>query len=83
MRRSAVFKSIIQGAEFFFNIRLGVAGDFKGFDHNIQVVVPHCAGGELNAIAHNIVLVSQHFRSVFGERKTSMPPWGGGEWGSA
>ena len=62
MRRRAKLECIVQSAEFLFQHLLIIARNLKRLHHDIQIMVPHCPGGQLHAVAHNVVLVSQNLQ---------------------
>ena len=64
MRRSAVFERGVQRAELRLEVVLGIAGDRKRLDHDIEVVVTHSAGTELHAVAHDVVLVGEDVAGI-------------------
>ena len=41
---------------FFFTSLLAQADQTEGLDHDFRVVVPHRAGAQLHAVAHQVVL---------------------------
>ena len=67
MRRSAVLEGFVERREFGFDDFFSVAGNLKRLDHQLGAVVPHGAGGELGAVADNVVLVSEDFERILAE----------------
>ena len=54
----AVGKGVIHGGEFGLHIVLAQPDKLEGLDHDLRVVVPHRPGGQLHAVANQVVLVS-------------------------
>ena len=52
-------ESVVERTEFRLQVFFAVACDFKGFDHDIQIVVADSTGGKLHAVADDIILISQ------------------------
>ena len=69
MRRSAVLERLVESAELRFELVLAVACDLKGFFHDLDIVVAHRAGGQLYAVAHDVVLIRQNLLGVFVEQR--------------
>ena len=57
MRGRAVAEGVVHGGELGLHVFLAQAHQLKGLDHDLRVVVPHCAGGQLHAVADQVVLV--------------------------
>jgi Asp-tRNA(Asn)/Glu-tRNA(Gln) amidotransferase A subunit family amidase len=56
VRRRAILERAVHAAETFDHVLLAVAGDFKRFHHRVGPVVADAAGGDLIAIADDVVL---------------------------
>ena len=52
----AVGEGVVHGGELGLHVVLAQADELEGLDHDLRIVVPHGAGGELHAVAHQIVL---------------------------
>ncbi len=53
----AIAERVVHGGEFGLHVVLAQTHQLKRLDHDLRVVVAHRAGGELHAVAHQIVLV--------------------------
>ena len=66
MWRGTKLESVVERTEFRLQVFFAVACDFKGFDHDIQIVVADSTGGKLHAVADDIILISQDIFRVHG-----------------
>ena len=66
VRRGTKLESVVERTEFRLQVFFAVACDFKGFDHDIQIMVADSTGGKLHAVADDIILISQDIFRVHG-----------------
>ena len=69
MRRCTKLEGIVQRAELLLEIFFGVTGNLKCLDHDFQIVVTNRTGGQLHAVADNIVLICQNFGRILGVQR--------------
>ena len=56
MRGCTIAESVVHGRELGLDILLAQTNQLKGLDHDLRVVVPDRAGGQLHTVADQIVL---------------------------
>ena len=64
MRRSAELERVVERAELACNVLFGVACDLERLYHDVEVVVADSAGGKLNAVAYDVVLISEDIQRI-------------------
>ena len=57
VRRRAVAEGVVHGGELLLHVLLAQTHQLEGLDHDLGVVVPDGAGGQLHAVADEVILV--------------------------
>ena len=66
MGRCTVMEGIVESRELGDHNLLGIAGNLKGTDQGIHIVVAHRTGRKLYAVADNIILLGIDGQRVLG-----------------
>ena len=53
----AVAEGVVHGREFLLHVALAEANELEGLDHDLRIVVPDRAGGQLDAVADEVILL--------------------------
>ena len=57
MGRRTIAEGVVHGGELLLHILLAQTHQLKGLDHDLGIVVPDGAAGQLHAVAHQVILV--------------------------
>ena len=74
--RSTVAECVVHGREFCLHIVLAKSYELECLDHDLRVVVADRTGGELYAVADQIVLVCVDVERILVAQSASRPPCG-------
>ena len=77
VRGRAVAEGVVHRGELGLHVLLAEVDELKGLYHDVRLVVAHRAGGELHAVAHEVVLVGGDGERVY------LPALGGEQGGKA
>ena len=64
MGRRTLTESIVHGREFGLHVLLAETHQPERLDHDLRVMVPHRPGGELDAVADQVVLVGTDLQGI-------------------
>ena len=64
MGRRSVAEGVVHGRELGLHVVLAKAHQLEGLHHDLRIVVPDRTGGQLHAVAHQIVLVSVDLQRI-------------------
>ena len=69
MRRRAVLEGVVERRELRLEVVLGVACHVERLLHDLDVVVTHGAGGQLYAVADDVVLIGEDLLGLLVEQR--------------
>ncbi len=76
MRRRAILEGAVEAAEALFDVLARQADHLEGLDHGLRQMVADAAGGDLEAVADEVVLERLDRQRILRSFSASMPPCG-------